>query len=332
MLHCSIDLDADGLQIGYLKLIHSDDRYSCSTIPVPIISMKNGSGPTVLLTAGVHGDEYAGIAALRRFVACQDVKKINGHMIILPTTNYPAFCAVSRVSPLDQMNLNRIFPGAPDGSPTEQIANYIDNQLLPKVDFALDFHTGASQSDWLPCTFIYGIKNNLMQAKVDAVNCFGTEYSMVIPGGGSSGSLLSACERHNIPSISTEIRGGATLHASAYHIALSGLYRTLKLWGVLDAIPVEEHTTNTSFMQFQKIESLMAPIDGMIVPEYNLGADVKAGELAARIYPIDDLSRAPIDIKYDCDGVVSMCSTSTLKKRGDYICNVAQEIDISKYL
>ena len=59
MLHCSIDLDANGVNIGYLKLIHSDDRYSCSTIPVPIISMKNGSGPTVLLTAGVHGDEYA---------------------------------------------------------------------------------------------------------------------------------------------------------------------------------------------------------------------------------------------------------------------------------
>ena len=332
MLQCTIDLDKDGTQVGYLKLIHSDDRYSCSTIPVPIISMKNGDGPVIFLSAGVHGDEYAGIAAIRHFLHHQKLETVKGHLIIMPMTNYPAFCAVSRVSPLDDLNLNRIFPGNPVGSPTEQIASFIDNQILPRVDFVLDFHTGASKSDWIPCTFIYGIKNKLMQAKVDAVSCFGTKYSMVIPGGGSAGSLLSACEKHDVPSISTEIRGGATLASEAFHIALSGLYRVLKLRGALEETPVSAHDGGTSFLQFQKIESLMAPIDGMLVPEYTLGEKVEEGQLAGRIYPIDDLTRSPVDIKYDCEGLISMCSTSTLKKRGDYICNVATEIDISEYL
>lgn len=332
MLQCSIDLDKNGTQVGYLKLIHSDDQYSCSTIPVPIVSMKNGDGPTVLVSAGVHGDEYAGIAAIRHFLSTQKMEFIKGQLIIMPMTNYPAFCAVSRVSPLDNLNLNRIFPGDPSGTPTEQIASFVDQKILPRVDFVLDFHTGASKSDWLPCTFIYGIKNELMQAKVDAVSCFGTKYSMVIDGGGSPGSLLSACEKHGVPSISTEIRGGATLTSEAFHIALDGLYRVLKLRGILEEIPVESHNGGTSFMAFQKIESLMAPIDGMLVPEYKLGEIVKEGELAGRIYPIDDLTRMPADIRYDCEGLISMCSTSTLKKRGDYICNVANEIDITKYL
>lgn len=332
MLQCSIDLDKNGAQVGYLKLIHSDDQYSCSTIPVPIVSMKNGDGPTVLVSAGVHGDEYAGIAAIRHFLSTQKMEFIKGQLIIMPMTNYPAFCAVSRVSPLDNLNLNRIFPGDPNGTPTEQIASFVDQKILPRVDFVLDFHTGASKSDWLPCTFIYGIKNELMQAKVDAVSCFGTKYSMVIDGGGSPGSLLSACEKHGVPSISTEIRGGATLTSEAFHIALDGLYRVLKLRGILEEIPVESHNAGTSFMAFQKIESLMAPIDGMLVPEYKLGEIVKEGELAGRIYPIDDLTRMPADIRYDCEGLISMCSTSTLKKRGDYICNVANEIDITKYL
>ena len=332
MLQCSIDLDKNGAQVGYLKLIHSDDQYSCSTIPVPIVSMKNGDGPTVLVSAGVHGDEYAGIAAIRHFLSTQKMEFIKGQLIIMPMTNYPAFCAVSRVSPLDNLNLNRIFPGDPNGTPTEQIASFVDQKILPRVNFVLDFHTGASKSDWLPCTFIYGIKNELMQAKVDAVSCFGTKYSMVIDGGGSPGSLLSACEKHGVPSISTEIRGGATLTSEAFHIALDGLYRVLKLRGILEEIPVESHNAGTSFMAFQKIESLMAPIDGMLVPEYKLGEIVKEGELAGRIYPIDDLTRMPADIRYDCEGLISMCSTSTLKKRGDYICNVANEIDITKYL
>ena len=62
------------------------------------------------------------------------------------------------------------------------------------------------------------------------------------------------------------------------------------------------------------------------------GEKVEKGLLAGRIYPIDDLTRLPVDIRYDCEGLISMCSTSTLKKRGDYICNVANEIDISDYL
>ena len=75
MLQCSIDLEKSGTQVGYLKLIHSDDRYSCSTIPVPIVSMKNGDGPSVLVSAGVHVDEYAGIASIRLFFSTQKLRE-----------------------------------------------------------------------------------------------------------------------------------------------------------------------------------------------------------------------------------------------------------------
>ena len=96
-----IDLDRDGKQCDYLRLPHSVDRSAYGWLPVPLVSIRNGSGPTVLLMSGVHGDEYEGQVALTRLIRSLEPADVSGQVLILPMANFPAAKAGTRVSPVD---------------------------------------------------------------------------------------------------------------------------------------------------------------------------------------------------------------------------------------
>lgn len=142
MITSTVDFDKQGIQFGVLNVPHSVHRSAYGCIPIPIAVLSGGEGPTVLLTGGVHGDEYEGPVALSKLARRIDVAEINGRIIIIPALNYPAFQVASRVSPIDSINLNRIFPGRRDGSITEMIAHYVNTKLLPIADYLFDFHAG----------------------------------------------------------------------------------------------------------------------------------------------------------------------------------------------
>ncbi len=95
---------------------------------LPICVIRNGDGPTALLTGGNHGDEYEGPVALFDLASSLKPEQITGRIIIVPAMNYPAFIAGTRTSPIDKGNLNRSFPGRPDGSVTEKLLT-----ILPAI-------------------------------------------------------------------------------------------------------------------------------------------------------------------------------------------------------
>ena len=145
-----ISFERDGKQQSFLRLPHSIHRSAYGWIAIPIIVIKNGTGPTVLLTAGNHGDEYEGQLALMKLCRELEPQDVRGRIIMLPATNYPAVIAGLRTSPIDDLNLNRVFPGDADGRPTEAIAHYIESELLSIADFAIDLHSGGSSLMYLP--------------------------------------------------------------------------------------------------------------------------------------------------------------------------------------
>src|SRR5215471_16255339 len=77
-------------------------------------------------------------------------QEVHGRVIIVPAMNYPAFRAGTRTSPIDRGNLNRSFPGRPDGTVTERIADYFQRELLPMADVVLDIHSGGRTLDFVP--------------------------------------------------------------------------------------------------------------------------------------------------------------------------------------
>ena len=117
----TIDFEQDGLQHGFLKLPHSHDKSAYGSMMIPISMAKNGEGPTALLTGGNHGDEYEGPIALFDLARTIDPRQIRGRVILVPAMNYPAFQAGKRTSPIDSGNMNRSFPGNPEGSITEKL-------------------------------------------------------------------------------------------------------------------------------------------------------------------------------------------------------------------
>ena len=129
----TVDFDRDGVQHGFLKLPHSHDGSAWGNVMIPITVVRNGEGPTALLSGGNHGDEYEGITALLKLANRLQPEEMRGRVIIVPMLNHPAVLNGTRTSPLDGGNLNRAFPGHPAGTLTEKIADYLTRYLAPQT-------------------------------------------------------------------------------------------------------------------------------------------------------------------------------------------------------
>jgi len=115
----TIDFEADGVRHGHLRMPWSRDDSAWGSLTIPVTVVRHGVGPTALLTGANHGDEYEGPVALFDLAQRLKAEDMTGRVIIVPAMNYPAFRAGTRTSPIDRGNLNRSFPGRPDGTVTE---------------------------------------------------------------------------------------------------------------------------------------------------------------------------------------------------------------------
>ena len=127
----TVDPDREGKQTGFLMIPHSphDDAWGATRVPVCVI--KNGSGPTVILEGGNHGDEYEGPITICDLIRDLDPGRIQGRLILMPANNVHAVIAGQRTSPVDGLNFNRTFPGDPRGTITQQISAYVADHILP---------------------------------------------------------------------------------------------------------------------------------------------------------------------------------------------------------
>ena len=190
----TIDLSQDGRQVGHLRLPFSTDLSAYGTIAIPIVCIRNGEGPTALLIAGSHGDEYEGQIALSRLARSIEHKDVHGRIVILPHLNLPAARVGRRLSPLDDGNLNRLFPGDPNGSPTQMIADYVTSILLPLADVVLDLHSGGRSLEYLPCSLVRSSGMREKNAEIiNLANAFGAPICSISDGSGGGGATtLSA--------------------------------------------------------------------------------------------------------------------------------------------
>lgn len=326
-VRCDIDFAAGGRQVSHLRVPHSDDRHAYGAVAVPIAVLAHGEGPTVLLTAGNHGDEYEGQIVLRRLLREIDPSEVRGRMIVLPALNAPAVSAATRVSPLDGGNMNRAFPGDPDGGPTAQIAHYLEHVVLPMCDYALDLHSGGSASVYVPCAFVRRAGDAaLLSRKIAAAEAFGAPYSLIVDGIAENRSLSAACDRQGVAMIATELSGGGGVTLSSLALAGEGTRRLLGLCGVLsdDGRPAPP----TAFLRLSDPRAfVMAPMDGLFEPAHRLGDRVAAGDRVGWIHPMDDPSRAPTEVRFAAGGTVVAERRPPLVRHGDYLCHTAVPVE-----
>src|SRR5919198_6650269 len=175
----TVDFNRDGVQHGFLRLPYSRDDSAWGSVMIPIAVIKNEEGPTALLTGANHGDEYEGPIALFDLARSLKSQDVRGRVIIVPAMNYPAFRAGTRTSPVDKGNLNRSFPGRPDGTVTQKIADYFQRHLLPLADIVLDFHSGGRTLDFVPFAAAHILPDKDQEARCfAAVEAFSAPWSM----------------------------------------------------------------------------------------------------------------------------------------------------------
>jgi predicted deacylase len=323
----TIDLSADGRHIGDLRVKWSDNAVPLGYHPVPIISLRRGNGPVVLLFGGTHGDEFEGPAALMRIVDGLDVGAITGQIVILPALNMPALQDASRVSPIDGVNLNRAFPGNPAGSVTEQIACYVESELLPMADAAVDLHSGGKASVFAPCTLPTRTADAALAARNLALaKAFGLPLIWVLGGLNDQRSLNAAAERAGVPMIAAELGGGGGVDPAITDATEAGLHRLLRHAGVLrGAVPAQEKPRMVTLVSAD--HSLYAQSEGVFDRKVSAGQRVVAGQLAGRLHHACEPRRPSDDVRFPADGWVLAHTNRGYVKRGDMLMLVAQDTD-----
>ena len=130
--------------------------HTLNAIPVTFINGKY-DGPTVLVTSGVHGSEYPGIAASMELGKELNPEDIHGCLVIMHPVNVSAFWAhMAEICPEDGLNLNRVFPGNSTFSRTYKLADFLLNEFILKADYYLDLHSGDLQEDLHPYAYFPG--------------------------------------------------------------------------------------------------------------------------------------------------------------------------------
>lgn len=318
----TVDYSREGVQHGFLKLPYSRDDSAWGALMIPITVIRRGSGPTVLLTGANHGDEYEGPVALTKLALSLTAEEVNGCVIIVPYLNYPAFRAARRTSPIDQGNLNRSFPGRPDGSVTQKIADYIQRHLLPQADFVLDIHSGGKTLDFVPFAAVHVLDDKAQQARcAAAMRAFGAPYSMMMLELDNVGMFDSAAEAAGKVFVSTELGGGGSTTAASIAIAERGVRRFLAHAGVCEG---KVDPPETVMLDMPDGDCFITCLnDGLLEMCKDLGETIVAGEVLARVHELTRTGVPAVEYRAKRGGLLASRHFPGLIGCGDTLAVVA---------
>lgn len=321
----TVDFTRDGVQHGFLKLPYSRDDSAWGAVMIPITVVKHGAGPTALLTGGNHGDEYEGPVALCKLAQQLRAEAISGRVIIVPFMNTPAFHAGTRTSPIDQGNLNRSFPGKPDGTVTQKIADYFRRTLLPLADVVLDIHSGGRTLDFLPFAACHVLPDKAQQARCEAgMRAFAAPYAMRMLELDAQAMYDTAAEAQGKVFVTTELGGGGTSTARSIALAERGVRNLLVHAGILQG----EVTPAESIMLDMPDDDcfIASEHDGLLEMCRDLGEQVRQGEVIARIHDIRRTGSAPVEYRARRDGLLAARHFPGLVQCGDTLAVIADVV------
>lgn len=322
-------MSRDGKQSTYLRLPHSSHESAYGWLPIPLTCIKNGAGPTLLLVAGVHGDEYEGQIALAKVIRTLEPDRIAGRVLVLSAMNAPAVMAGNRLSPLDQGNLNRMFPGDPNGSPTQMIAHYVEEVLLAQCDYVVDLHSGGSSLEYLPCVRARLSSNSEMAARTTALaGAFGAPWGVLFrPLRGESRTMSAACERKGVAYINPETGGGGGIHRQALAVAHDGIWRSLNHTGIAaQPFATESSPVSTRFVTVESTRNLVySDCNGLFEPLVELGDHVGAGTIVAAIHDPERPWQEPNLLRSECAGIVLCRRIPAATRIGDCLFEIGAE-------
>ena len=274
-------------------------------------------GPTMFVSAAIHGDEIIGVEIIRRLSHQKILSKIKGTLILIPVVNSYGFLGMSRYLP-DRRDLNRVFPGVQNGSPASQLAYIFMQEIVSKCDVGLDLHSGAIHRENLP-----QIRANLSDPVVqDMAVAFGA--SVMLNSNLRDGSLREAAQSVGCNMLLYEAGEALRFDETAIRIGVKGILGVMRHIGMLPKLKPKKNP----LVPVQPASShwLRAPMSGLMRAGYSLGDAVKKGAVIASVSgPLGDVEENVI-AKYS--GVIIGRTNLPIVNRGDALFHVARVDDL----
>jgi hypothetical protein len=259
------------------------EQFEGVSVETPVLVAHGAeSGPVLCLTAAVHGDELNGIEIVRRVLHDLEPAALSGTVVGVPIVNIQAFQRGSRYLP-DRRDLNRHFPGSPDGSAASRIAHSLFSNIVRHCSALVDLHTGSFERINLP-----QLRADLSDAGVAAVaRSFGA--TVVVNSQPRPGTLRSAATRAGIPTVTFEAGGPDELEVDQIEHGVRGIEALLQTLGmVADARP-----WNAREATYVGSSWVRADRGGILLSDVELGSEVEKGDLLGRLIdPVTNKSSA----------------------------------------
>jgi predicted deacylase len=327
---CTIDLAAPGKQVGRLQYPKISNTGGWAYSFVPIATIANGDGPTVLVSGGNHGDEYEGQVAAMRLVQEIDATQVTGRIVVIPVISTLASKGNTRMWP-SQANFNRSFPGRPDGPPNEQLADYFTRVLFPMSDVVIDMHSGGRTAWFIPCSHMHVVDDPAQRkAMLEGMQAWNSDWHFLYVDVNGHGLLPVEAENQGKLVITTELGGGGRVPAPVHELAWTGLTNVLRHVGALEGEVIRRETPAVILDGRDATNYVIADEDGIFEGMLEPGDEVKAGDAVGRLWFPDRLDRAPTILRAPLDGVVAVIRAIPATEAGDSVFVTGQPIDAAE--
>jgi hypothetical protein len=294
---------------GYLRIPGITPKWE-----VPAVVIRGlEPGPTLAVTSGMHAAEYVPIEAVTQLTRWLDPAKLRGTLLAVLLVNTPGFYERSiYINPRDGRNLNRSFPGNPDGEPAERVAAFLLQELIVGSDGYVDAHCGDLIEALSPFTLWTRAGDPAVSAKSQAMAAaYGFEHTLGVDPDSVPGAAYASAALRGVPAIIAEIgqQGICDERSVARH--LRGLQNVLAHWGMIDPVgpppaPPEE---------MDQMVWMRTDISAVYHPSVKVGDRIAQGQPIGQLRDI--FGDVMLELRASAGGVVVFCVTSLAVKAGD---------------
>ena len=287
--------------------------YTATHMSIPVY-VKRGKrpGPTLFVSAAIHGDELNGIEIVARLIRSKSIERLRGTLVAVPMVNVYGVLNQSRYLP-DRRDLNRSFPGSKKGSLAGRLAQLFFTEVVSKCDVGIDLHTGAIHRSNLP-----QIRANLDDPEVlEMAKAFGVP--VLLNANVRDGSLRQAASEAGIKMMLYEAGQALRYDEFSIRAGLRGIISTMRHLGMLNK---RKHTGH-DIERFIARESgwIRAPESGFITHRAQLGDFVEKGDkLAVIADPFGDIQA---EIISPAEGVIIGKQNIPLAQEGEAVYHIA---------
>lgn len=275
-------------------------------------------GPTLFVSAAIHGDELNGVEVIRRLLNLRALRSIRGTLFAVPIVNVHGFLHQSRYLP-DRRDLNRSFPGSAKGSIAARLANTFYQQIVSRADYGIDLHTGAINRSNLP-----QIRANLDdESTLRLANAFGAP--VIVNANIRDGSLRACAAELGIPILIYEAGEALRFDEVSIRAGVRGILNVMRAIGML---PEQRRKRSLVPVLARTTAWMRAPSSGIVNSQVSLGSRVVKDQCIATIS--DPLGHAQEAVRATFNGIVIGQSKLPLAHEGDALFNLAAFRSVSR--